>query len=152
SVTAGLDQRLQPFAGLYVLTMALLGPLFAANSEQIGAALRRRRNARPARKRAHDVMLAEEMALVEAATAADTGTEAQRAADRLLAEHRNRPGSAVPAAVPEGADADANVVAHADEPVSAARDSMLDFISGRLPAETRPADKPARDTAPGDYS
>ncbi|TFD37155.1 cation:proton antiporter [Cryobacterium sp. TMT1-19] len=157
SVTAGLDQRLQPFAGLYVLTMAILGPLFAANSEKIGAALRRRRNAVPARKRAHDVMLAEEIALVEAATAADTGTDAQRAADRLLADHRQRPAAAAPGAVAAMAPADATAdseadAAAADGPASAAPDSMLDFISGRRPAETGPVDKPARDTASGDYS
>ncbi|HSP53044.1 MAG TPA: hypothetical protein VLO00_09130, partial [Cryobacterium sp.] len=167
SVTAGLDQRLQPFAGLYVLTMAILGPIFAANSEKIGAALRRHQNAVPTRKRAHDVMLAEEIALVEAATAAGTGTDAQRAADRLLADQRQRPArSAVPAVVP--ADARPAAGTAADEPVSAGRDAMLDFISDRIPVETgpvdkpadkqvdkpvsKPADKPVRDTASGDYS
>ena len=161
SVTAGLDQRLQPFAGLYVLTMAIVGPLFAANSEKIGAALRRRRNAAPARTRAHDVMLAEEIALVEAATAAGTGTDAQRAADRLLADRlladqRKRPASHADTDADTDTDAHADALAdggsEADESGSADRDSMLDFISGRLPAETGPADKPARDTASGDYS
>ncbi|WP_298226655.1 cation:proton antiporter [Gryllotalpicola sp.] len=36
AVGAGLDPRLTPFAGLYVLVMAIAGPLFAANSERIG--------------------------------------------------------------------------------------------------------------------
>jgi len=70
SVSAGLDQRLQPFAGLYVLTMAILGPLFTANSEKIGAAINRRSKAAhpPARSPERDAMRAEEIALVEAAT------------------------------------------------------------------------------------
>jgi len=70
SVSAGLDARLQPFAGLYVLTMAILGPLFTANSEKIGAALGRRSKAKhpPARSPERDAMRAEEIALVEAAT------------------------------------------------------------------------------------
>lgn len=69
SVAAGLDQRLQPFAGLYVLIMAILGPLFASNSERIGAALRRR--GRPAvLKPGRDPILDEEIRLVEAVTSA----------------------------------------------------------------------------------
>ncbi|WP_157157131.1 MULTISPECIES: cation:proton antiporter [unclassified Diaminobutyricimonas] len=39
SVAAGLDQRMAPFAGLYVLIMAVLGPILAVNSERIGAAV-----------------------------------------------------------------------------------------------------------------
>jgi CPA2 family monovalent cation:H+ antiporter-2 len=68
SVTAGLDARLQPFAGLYVLTMAILGPLFTANSEKIGARLRKRSRPVIAAGRRRDPMLDEEIALVEAAT------------------------------------------------------------------------------------
>jgi CPA2 family monovalent cation:H+ antiporter-2 len=70
SVSAGLDPRLQPFAGLYVLTMAILGPLFTANSEKIGAALGRRSRSAPptARTVERDALRAEEIALVEAAT------------------------------------------------------------------------------------
>jgi len=70
SVSAGLDPRLQPFAGLYVLTMAILGPLFTANSEKIGAAIGRRSRAAhpPTRTPERDAMRAEEIALVEAAT------------------------------------------------------------------------------------
>jgi CPA2 family monovalent cation:H+ antiporter-2 len=70
SVSAGLDPRLQPFAGLYVLTMAILGPLFTANSEKIGAAIGRRSKAAhpPTRTPERDAMRAEEIALVEAAT------------------------------------------------------------------------------------
>ncbi len=66
SVGAGLDPRLQPFAGLYVLSMAILGPLFTANSEKIGALFSASTTARPRRPR--NPMLDEEIALVEAAT------------------------------------------------------------------------------------
>ncbi|WP_371741927.1 cation:proton antiporter [Herbiconiux sp. VKM Ac-2851] len=34
---AGLDPRIQPFAGLYVLIMAIMGPILAVNSERIGS-------------------------------------------------------------------------------------------------------------------
>jgi CPA2 family monovalent cation:H+ antiporter-2 len=36
ALAAGLDERIQPFAGLYVLIMAILGPILAVNSERIG--------------------------------------------------------------------------------------------------------------------
>jgi CPA2 family monovalent cation:H+ antiporter-2 len=36
---AGLDARLTPFAGLYVLIMAVIGPVLAVNSEKIGSAM-----------------------------------------------------------------------------------------------------------------
>jgi CPA2 family monovalent cation:H+ antiporter-2 len=36
AAAAGLDARLTPFAGLYVLSMAVLGPVLAVNSERIG--------------------------------------------------------------------------------------------------------------------
>jgi CPA2 family monovalent cation:H+ antiporter-2 len=37
AAAAGLDPRLTPFAGLYVLTMAIIGPVLAVNSERLGA-------------------------------------------------------------------------------------------------------------------
>lgn len=40
----GLDPRLTPFAGLYVLVMAVVGPILSVNSERIGAAIFGRRN------------------------------------------------------------------------------------------------------------
>jgi monovalent cation:H+ antiporter-2, CPA2 family len=78
SVSAGLDPRIQPFAGLYVLIMAVLGPILAANSERIGAMIlrtgpKRRRD----RKTRRDPLLAEGIALVEAATA-DADSDARR--------------------------------------------------------------------------
>jgi CPA2 family monovalent cation:H+ antiporter-2 len=36
ALAAGLDDRIQPFAGLYVLIMAIMGPILAVNSERIG--------------------------------------------------------------------------------------------------------------------
>jgi CPA2 family monovalent cation:H+ antiporter-2 len=41
SLAAGLDDRLTAFAGLYVLVMAIMGPILAQNSERIGGALLR---------------------------------------------------------------------------------------------------------------
>jgi CPA2 family monovalent cation:H+ antiporter-2 len=74
SLGAGLDHRIQPFAGLYVLIMAVIGPLLAANSERIGGVLLRSRKKvggadsdREAAPR-HS----EEIALMEAALAGDS--------------------------------------------------------------------------------
>jgi CPA2 family monovalent cation:H+ antiporter-2 len=96
SLAAGLDERIQPFAGLYVLIMAVLGPILAANSERIGAMILRtgpKRRRERKKKKARDPMLDEEIALVEAATAdldSDTRRETtsadqtQQAVDRIV--------------------------------------------------------------------
>ncbi|WP_431278086.1 cation:proton antiporter [Leifsonia poae] len=95
SLSAGLDERIQPFAGLYVLIMAVLGPLLAANSEKIGAMIlrtgkssKRTSSKKRAKEKSRDPMLDEEIALVEAATAdldPDTGSEGTRnAIDRVV--------------------------------------------------------------------
>jgi CPA2 family monovalent cation:H+ antiporter-2 len=63
SLAAGLNQKLEPFAGLYVLIMAILGPVLTANSERIGAALIRPRR-RSQKQR--DPVLDEEIDLVDA--------------------------------------------------------------------------------------
>jgi CPA2 family monovalent cation:H+ antiporter-2 len=64
---AGLDPRLTPFAGLYVLVMSIIAPVLAANSERAGAVLfRKRRKKKPDVER--DAMSEENFALVEAAT------------------------------------------------------------------------------------
>ncbi|WP_348788647.1 cation:proton antiporter [Leifsonia sp. NPDC080035] len=94
SISAGLDPRIQPFAGLYVLIMAVLGPILAANSEKIGAMiLRTGKPKRRSRRKTRDPMLDEEIALVEAATAdldSDTrreGTsadETRQSVDRIV--------------------------------------------------------------------
>jgi len=74
----GLDPRLTPFAGLYVLAMAVLGPVFAANSERIGALFRRR----PREVEPHHLDLEREraIALAEAAMAEGEATDAAPAA------------------------------------------------------------------------
>jgi monovalent cation:H+ antiporter-2, CPA2 family len=85
SLSAGLDERIQPFAGLYVLIMAILGPVLAANSERIGAMiLRTGKPKRRDRKKKRDPMLEEEIALVEAATA-DLDSDSRR--DDKSADH-----------------------------------------------------------------
>jgi len=64
---AGLDSRLTPFAGLYVLIMAVVGPVLAVNSERIGALFRRR----PKQVRLPDAERDRELALAEAAMSSD---------------------------------------------------------------------------------
>jgi CPA2 family monovalent cation:H+ antiporter-2 len=67
AASAGLDPRLTPFAGLYVLVMSIIAPVLAANSERAGAVLtgKNRKKKRAART---DAMSRENIALVEAAT------------------------------------------------------------------------------------
>ncbi|RNE63985.1 cation:proton antiporter [Cryobacterium tepidiphilum] len=83
SVGAGLDHRLQPFAGLYVLVMAILGPLFAANSERIGASLRRRKRPAATPRAPRDPMLDEEINLVDAIDTTPSATPSREEATRV---------------------------------------------------------------------
>lgn len=86
SISAGLDRRIVPFAGLYVLVLSVLGPILAANSEKIGAVILRTKKKKGAAKRI-PIMAEENIALVEAATAGlDAGDpdHAVTAADRLI--------------------------------------------------------------------
>ncbi|HWH25256.1 MAG TPA: cation:proton antiporter [Pseudolysinimonas sp.] len=76
AAAAGLDSRLTPFAGLYVLIMAIVGPLLAVNSERAGAFLFTRRRRTPA---AVDLQREREFALAEAAMAG--GVEDELALD-----------------------------------------------------------------------
>jgi CPA2 family monovalent cation:H+ antiporter-2 len=96
SVGAGLDHRLQPFAGLYVLIMAILGPLFAANSERMGAVVRRRRHPASVPRPPRDPMLDEEINLVDAVDPSPAGTPSREEATRLAVQRmaeqaRSRP-------------------------------------------------------------
>ena len=77
AASAGLDPRLTPFAGLYVLSMAIVGPVLAANSERFGAFLFGKRKA--AKIDPQRVAMSEEnIALVAAATAGlEAGDEAE---------------------------------------------------------------------------
>jgi CPA2 family monovalent cation:H+ antiporter-2 len=95
---AGLDPRLTPFAGLYVLSMSVIGPVLAANSERAGAVLFRKKRKKTVEK--PDPMSEENFALVEAATSGqdsvpfgeteidtiepDETPEVEEAADRLI--------------------------------------------------------------------
>ena len=70
SLSAGLDERIQPFAGLYVLIMAVSGPILAANSEKIGGVIlgTNKKRKQAAAAKLNDPMVAEGIALMEAAT------------------------------------------------------------------------------------
>lgn len=74
AVGAGLDSRLTPFAGLYVLFMAIVGPILAVNSEKMGSFFFRTRRAVAADPE-RDRMRAEEIALVEAVMAGNEPPE-----------------------------------------------------------------------------
>ncbi|MBG6213079.1 MAG: cation:proton antiporter [Cryobacterium sp.] len=148
SVSAGLDPRLQPFAGLYVLVMAILGPLFAANSEKIGSVLRRRVPASVAARPPRNPMLDEEIALVEAATAA-------QAAD--ADEYTRRPAKRVVDSANSHPAADTVNTVKRSHPADSGLDPMADFALGQHSPEPdddadRPARKPGRETHTGDYS
>ena len=67
AVGAGLDSRLTPFAGLYVLSMAIVGPVLAVNSEKIGKVVFGTTRKKVVADTDRDRMRAEEIALVEAA-------------------------------------------------------------------------------------
>ena len=66
---AGLDPRLVPFAGLYVLSLSIIGPVLAVNSEKIGRLIFGRRSRRRAAVRAPDAERERGLALAEAAMA-----------------------------------------------------------------------------------
>jgi CPA2 family monovalent cation:H+ antiporter-2 len=78
AAAAGLDPRLTPFAGLYVLSMAVIGPVLAVNSERLGALGSARRRARRV-----DTERDREFALAEAAMA-DEESALEVAADEPL--------------------------------------------------------------------
>jgi CPA2 family monovalent cation:H+ antiporter-2 len=67
ATAAGLDPRIVPFAGLYVLTMSILGPILAVNSERIGGVILRTKRKKPVVVPERDRMRDEGIALVEAA-------------------------------------------------------------------------------------
>jgi CPA2 family monovalent cation:H+ antiporter-2 len=93
----GLDSRLTPFAGLYVLIMAIIGPVLAVNSERAGAWIfRGRRRAAPAPDRERD----RDFALAEAAMAGEPDDEVaalEIAADELPVEIEHGPAEPVAA-------------------------------------------------------
>lgn len=92
SLSAGLNPLIQPFAGLYVLIMAVMGPIVAGRSEQIGAVILRPRRRKARRAEQVDTSAEEAIALVEGAGddhgATDVDTD-QAAIDRLVEQAMN---------------------------------------------------------------
>lgn len=92
SLSAGLNPLIQPFAGLYVLIMAVMGPIVAGRSEQIGAVILRPRRRKARRVEQVDTTAEEAIALVEGAGDAQDTTSAdtdQAAVDRLVEQAMN---------------------------------------------------------------
>jgi CPA2 family monovalent cation:H+ antiporter-2 len=113
AVGAGLDARLTPFAGLYVLSMAIVGPVLAVNSERMGAVIfRTRKKKAPTVER--DRMRAEGIALLEAATAGELPSEADPDDDDGLFD----PVAALEAATAEPADPVAEQAAQQSDELS----------------------------------
>ena len=92
SLSAGLNPLIQPFAGLYVLIMAVMGPIVAGRSEQIGAVILRPRRRKARRVEQVDTTAEEAIALVEGAGddqgTTDVDTD-QAAIDRLVEQAMN---------------------------------------------------------------
>lgn len=92
SLSAGLNPLIQPFAGLYVLIMAVMGPIVAGRSEQIGAVILRPRRRKARRVEQVDASAEEAIALVEGAGddqgTTDVDTD-QAAIDRLVEQAMN---------------------------------------------------------------
>ncbi|HEY5319814.1 MAG TPA: cation:proton antiporter, partial [Galbitalea sp.] len=80
---AGLDARLTPFAGLYVLIMAIIGPVLTVNSEHITAALFRTKR-RPVAQRADDA--AEEAIALMSSTRSERDDDSPHTDDEDLGE------------------------------------------------------------------
>ena len=74
ATAAGLDPRLTPFAGLYVLIMAIVGPVLAVNSEKAGARIFRPRRRDGGGSRADDGR-DRDFALAEAAMSGAPGDD-----------------------------------------------------------------------------
>ena len=87
AAAAGLDERLTPFAGLYILIMAVIGPILTVNSERFGAFLFKKKRS-PDKVAERDRITDENIALVEAATASLEASapeeETEIAVDRLV--------------------------------------------------------------------
>ena len=78
AIGAGLDERIVPFAGLYVLVMSILGPVLAVNSEKIGAVVlgtKKKRERAGAPQLERDRMRRETIAMVEGIADEDGGDD-----------------------------------------------------------------------------
>ncbi|WP_285025166.1 cation:proton antiporter [Plantibacter sp. ME-Dv--P-122b] len=94
SLSAGLNPLIQPFAGLYVLIMAVMGPIVAGRSEQIGAVILRPRRRKARRAEQVDTTAEEAIALVEGEGVGDDQDQPrvdtdQAAIDRLVEQAMN---------------------------------------------------------------
>ncbi|MET0354394.1 MAG: cation:proton antiporter, partial [Plantibacter flavus] len=92
SLSAGLNPLIQPFAGLYVLIMAVMGPIVAGRSEQIGAFILRPRRRKARRVEPEDATAEEAIALVEGVDDDEDTARVdadQAAIDRLVEQAMN---------------------------------------------------------------
>jgi CPA2 family monovalent cation:H+ antiporter-2 len=105
ATAAGLDPRLTPFAGLYVLVMSLVGPVLTVNSERLTAGIFRGKLERLAAAAPQDSAAAEAIALLESATAGDLPEESDDA-DRDDAELLGSDATPRPARATNFGDAD----------------------------------------------
>jgi CPA2 family monovalent cation:H+ antiporter-2 len=98
---AGLDPRLTPFAGLYVLVMSIIGPVLTVNSERLTSLFFRRGSARSTVSAEANAASAEAIALLEGAT----GTSDSAPADDVE-EDDDEPllGRDTPVSVPDDDD------------------------------------------------
>jgi CPA2 family monovalent cation:H+ antiporter-2 len=99
---AGLDPRLTPFAGLYVLVMAIIGPVLTVNSERISGLFFRGRRAK--------------------ADAAAAAQPSDTAADEAIALMEGAIDGQVPAEPDTGEDEDDSSLLAPEVPVSTASD------------------------------
>jgi monovalent cation:H+ antiporter-2, CPA2 family len=110
ATAAGLDPRLTPFAGLYVLVMSIVGPVLTVNSERITGLLfdRRRKTALEGDAGAASSEAEEAIALMEGATRGqqpgDADDEDDASDEPLLGS--DQPGSTVDDAEAEAEDDD----------------------------------------------
>ncbi len=120
ALAAGLDARIVPFAGLYVLVMSIMGPILAVNSERIGSVIlgttRKRLRAEAEQSERDRRSAEEEIALVAAVTSGTGG--ADDAADDAL-------GSDIPASNEAGADGEAIAAATGGEDEEGQPDDAL---------------------------
>ncbi|HEY2644744.1 MAG TPA: cation:proton antiporter [Galbitalea sp.] len=81
ATAAGLDPRLTPFAGLYVLVMSIIGPILTVNSERITGLLYRGRRKKAPAVAASDSAASEAIALMESATSGQRSSSEDDAED-----------------------------------------------------------------------
>jgi CPA2 family monovalent cation:H+ antiporter-2 len=103
ATAAGLDPRLTPFAGLYVLVMSIIGPILTVNSERITGLLYRGRRKKAPAVAASDSAASEAIALMESATSGQRSSSEDDAEDE---SDEQLLGSDTPAPAVVAADSD----------------------------------------------